>query len=189
MSRSNRRLLLVVVISGSALGFVLYTHLRAFKPFLPGIRAVVGSIPEQELDLAEPQRRALLTLVAAKDKDAQSTIDWQVARALLNTVPHPRTGLKWQLDWLLWGLEIRGHFSREQRLGLYCHLMQFSGGQGLSYGSQALFNEQPNQLTDLEVAEIVAIQFWGWRYYERHPERLVPDAKQLLQAKMQLQTK
>lgn len=184
-SKWRRRLLIgFAVISGCVLGVLIYVDVRYFEPFWPGIRSIAVSVPDQESYLPQPQRATLQKLISDKDQDLQSTIDWRVARALLSTVPHPRVGLKWQFDWLLWDVEIRARFSREQRFGLYCHLMQFSGGQGILYGSQVLFDEKPNQLTSEQLAEIAVIQYWGWRHYELHPEKLAPDAQDLLRSKM-----
>lgn len=161
-SKWRRRLLIgFAVISGCVLGVLIYVDVRYFEPFWPDIRSIAASVPDQESYLPQPQRATLQKLISDKDQDLQSTIDWRVARALLSTVPHPRVGLKWQFDWLLWDVEIRTRFSREQRFGLYCHLMQFSGGQGLLYGSQSLFHEEPNQLTDEQLAEIILIQVGG----------------------------
>ena len=134
--------------------------------------------------MAEPQRRTLLKLLSTQDQEPQARIDWQVARNLLGAVPHPRVGLKWQFDWLLWDLEIWTRLSRQERFALYCHFMQFSGGEGLSYGARAIFHVEPNQLTDEQLAEIVEIQFWGWRHYDGHPEHLLSDAHALLARKM-----
>lgn len=58
-------------------------------------------------------------------------------------------------------------FSSLERIALYCHLMQFKGGQGLLYGSRSLFHKQPSQLTDEDLAEIIAIQHSSWQHYEK----------------------
>ena len=188
MKRSKwlrRIFFLAVFVLASILGVVIYADAREFEPYWPAIRAIMASIPEEELHLPEPQRGTMLKLAFAKNGDAQSQMDWLVARRLLGALQHQRLRpLRWQFDWFWWNLEIRARLSREERCGLYCHLMQFSGGQGLSYGSQALFHEELNQLTDEQIAEIVAIQWAGWRHYERHPEALIPDSQSLLKSKM-----
>lgn len=173
-----------MVLSACVLGLFTYADLRHFEPFWPSIRSVVAAVPDQEFHFTQVQRATLLKLISSRDQDPQSRIDWQIARSLLSAAPHPPAGLSWQLNWLLWEIEIRARLSREQRFALYCHLMQFSGGQGILYGSRTLFHEEPHQLTDEQLAEIVVIQYQGWRHYERHPEALAPDAQKLLQAKM-----
>jgi hypothetical protein len=64
--------------------------------------------------------------------------------------------LHWQLRWLAWNAFLRVHLSREERLALFCHRMNFDSGSGLSDGAMKYYGKGPDQLSDLEIAGLIA---------------------------------
>lgn len=182
----RRTLFAVLAIVVCILALLIYIDRSRFQPFWRDVRAIAASIPDQELHLPDPQRQTIGKLASHRGMSAQSSLDWQTSRQLLRALHRENAmkPLRWQSEWLLWYVEIRSRFSQQERFALYCHLMQFKGGDGMLYGSHNLFHAEPNQLTDEELAEIMAIQRAGWRYYDRHPDRLTPDAQKLLRSKM-----
>jgi hypothetical protein len=76
---------------------------------------------------------------------------------------------------------LRLHLSREERLALFCHRMQFDGGAGLSNGAMRYYSKRPADLNDLEIAGLIASD-WRGKYASPflHPDHFESARQQIV---------
>jgi len=89
----------------------------------------------------------------------------------------------WHYHSFIWTVLLRWHFSKTQRLALYCHYLPFEGGKGFERASKFYFQKQPDALDLDELATIVAVgRAPATNSPTRHPERLEVLKRELLAA-------
>jgi hypothetical protein len=74
------------------------------------------------------------------------------------------------------------HLSREERLSLFCHRMQFDGGEGLSAGALRYYGKKPGELSELDTAGLIAADMRP-RYSSpfTHPDRFETERRRVLE--------
>ena len=83
---------------------------------------------------------------------------------------------------ILFAKVLQLHLSREERLALFCHRMMFDGGTGLSAGSDRYYGKSPRELSDLEVAGLIAADIHPRSSSPfTHPERFEASRRNVLE--------
>jgi hypothetical protein len=165
----------VVALSGCAVVLLLlFYEARDFRPYLPRIEAIYASMAPE--DRRPPDN--VQTFVWKVDADS---VDGFGSSRLLNEVRGPMRMSAWHYHSFMLGWMIRLHFSKLQRLALYCHYLPYEGGRGVTNAANFYFGKQPDTLSAEELAIIVAVgRAPRMNSPTRHPERLEVTKKRLL---------
>src|ERR1700693_6139880 len=115
-----------IALSGGVVAFfLLYYEVHDFRPYLPQIQAVYASMdPEDRMPPDNVQ-----TFVWKVDGD---TVDGFVSTRLLGELRGPMRMSAWHYHSFMLVWMLRWHFSKSQRLALYCHYLPYEGGRGFT---------------------------------------------------------
>jgi hypothetical protein len=166
-----------IALSGGVVAFfLLYYEVHDFRPYLPQIQAVYASMdPEDRMPPDNVQ-----TFVWKVDGD---TVDGFVSTRLLGELRGPMRMSAWHYHSFMLVWMLRWHFSKSQRLALYCHYLPYEGGRGFTNAANFYFGRQPDALSADELATVVAVgRAPHMNSPTLHPERLEATKKKLLSA-------
>jgi hypothetical protein len=111
-----------------------------------------------------------------------SVVDSFAARKLLYEVRGPMRMSTWHYHSLMWELMLRLRFDRAKRLAFFCHYLPYEQGSGFSNAAPFYFGKPPHELTDDQLAALVAIgRSPSINSPTRHPEALERAKARLLE--------
>jgi Transglycosylase len=168
----------VVAFAGGAVALLfLFYEVHDFRPYLPRIEAIYASMDPEDRQPPDNVR----TFVWKVDGDM---VDGFTSSELLAELrERPMRMSAWHYHSFMLGWMIRWHFSKLQRLALYCHYLLYEGGRGFTSAANFYFRKRPDTLSADELATIVAVgRAPRMNSPTRHPERLEVTKKRLLSA-------
>jgi hypothetical protein len=156
--------------------FVRLYDLLGFRPYGATIEAIYqGMDPE---DRQPPP-------------NVQSFV-WKIEGNIVNSfaaggvLSHCRPPMRmgaWHFHSAMWALMLRLHFDRRKRLAFYCHYLPHENGIGFAKAALIYFGKQPHELTDDQLATLVAIgRAPSANSPTRHPESLDRVKAKLLES-------
>jgi len=165
-----------LVILFCAIAFVELYSRYEFHPYAGKIEAIY-----QGMDREDRQPPAnVQNFVWAVDG---SIVDSFAAMNLLYEVREPMRMAVWHYHSAMWVLMLRLRFDRTKRLSFYCHYLPHENGIGFARAAQVYFGKQPDELSDDQLATLVAIgRSPSANSRTRHPESLARCKARLLEA-------
>lgn len=158
----------------AALLFVTFYEMHDFRPYLSQINDIYRAMDPGDRQ-SPAQVRDFVWKVNGPETDSF------VSRKLLGEVRHPRSMMAWHYHSIMWGLMLRLHFDRNERLAFYCHYLPYEGGVGFSKASLFYFARPLDTLSVDEVATIVTVgRAPQINSPTRHPEQFQASKRYLL---------
>jgi hypothetical protein len=176
--RTLLRTTLAIIALGFGLTalFLMVYELRDFRPYFSKIQGIYAGMDRED---REPPGNVQVFVWKVDGR----TIDTFAARQLLYDVRGSMRAGAWHYHSFMWTVLLRWHFSKTQRLALYCHYLPYDAGIGFERASKFYFKKQPDALDLDELATIVAVgRAPATNSPTRHPERLEVLKRELLAA-------
>ena len=164
---------LIGVLSTAALSY------RLFFRHHGRIAQTVDSVDGCDRQVAA-ERQSLLRHLAGTDFERVA-----VRGALAQVADHPSDNLTWNVQFALWIQLLPRLVSKTELATLYGHFLPLSGGHGLCFGAKTHFARPAQNLSDLEIAELVAISRSPARLSSKEGRRQAPKRAEQMLASIQ----